>query len=229
MDKQLKEHQLVCPDCNVRMALRGRSRLKYICPECNGSLIANVYGKPMGVPGTKEDRKWRRKAHSVFEQLWRDGLASRSASQRWLARQLGISPKQCHFGYMRADMLREAVRIVNDAREDNPSRPTAIDVDPVTSQWRSVASEAVRSLRSSGAKRAALGYWISTRIGTHPIDDVGGLRAAECERLVRCIVRAISGHGKLPRGTRLTETKRTRLLAKLSRRLADVEELRNTA
>ncbi len=111
MGKAIREREVTCPDCRVRMRLQGKARQRYVCPSCKGSLTAGPNGKPRGVPGTKETREWRRRAHTVFDRLWRESGVSRSAAQTWLATKLGIATKRCHFSYMKTPTLKRVVKL----------------------------------------------------------------------------------------------------------------------
>lgn len=185
MGKAIRERKIKCADCSVRMRLQGRARLKYVCPKCNASLIAGQNGKPMGVPVTKETRQWRRRAHTVFDQLWRSGVVTRSSAQRWLAKQLGIPTNRCHFGYMEKAMLEKVVRLCDEAAEGERPGPTATDEDPVTSQQRRMANESMKLLRRTGANPTALRYWIAHHVKVDAYDDIGGFSSEQCEQLVR--------------------------------------------
>ena len=144
MGKPIRQRKLNCADCGINMRLLGKSRLHYSCPKCSASLVADQYGRPRGFPGTQEVRRWRRCAHTVFDRLWRSGDVTRSAAQRWLASELGIPSRQCHFSLMQAEMLMEAVRICDAVRDGHRPGPCTVNDDPKTSMHRRQANDAVR-------------------------------------------------------------------------------------
>lgn len=65
---------------------------------------------PLGGLANAETRAARQRAHKLFDALWtakmhRDGCsqdAARSAAYAWLAREMGIEPRDCHIGMMDA-------------------------------------------------------------------------------------------------------------------------------
>ena len=67
---------LKCGDCGAEMRLRTSpkwDRPFYGCskfPECRGSHGARTDGAPLGVPGNKETKLARIRAHKVFDVLW---------------------------------------------------------------------------------------------------------------------------------------------------------------
>lgn len=203
MGKAIRERDVTCPDCRVRMRLQGKARLKYVCPGCKGSLTAEANGKPRGVPGTKETREWRRRAHTAFDRLWREGGVSRSAAQRWLATELGIARKRCHFSYMQTPMLKRVVKLCDAVADGDLAGPDAIDHDPRTSSYRQMAHEAIRLLRRAGAHPTALRYWVSHHTDADAHEDVGGLTSAQCKGLIRRCNQVFFHGARPPRGLKL--------------------------
>ena len=199
MSRAIRERQVRCADCSVLMQLRGKSRFHYSCPKCSASLVADIHGRPHGVPGSREDRQWRRKAHLTFDRLCRSGDITRSAGERWLARELGIPVKQFHFSYMRVEALRRVVELCDDVSEGRRWGPTAINDDEETSKDRRLANEALRLLRRTGAHPIATRHWLAHHVGIPSFVDVGGLSSQECQRLVQAVARAFAGEIKLPR------------------------------
>lgn len=72
---------VICPKCGAEMALRstnkyllkdGSPRKFYGCsrwPDCDATHGAHPDGRPLGVPGTDEDKKGRIAAHATFDAL----------------------------------------------------------------------------------------------------------------------------------------------------------------
>lgn len=203
MGSENREREVHCADCKVLMRLRGKTRLKYECPKCKASLIAGANGKPQGVPGNKETREWRRRAHMVFEKMWKSEGVSRSSAQRWLAKKLKIPPTRCHFGYMNIPMLKRVVAYSGAVCDGELAGPTALDTDPETSEYRRMANDAVRLLRRAGAHPTALRYWIAHHTGGDPQCDVGGFTSQECKRIIERCERVFCGGAKAPRGVKL--------------------------
>ncbi len=211
MAKSLRERNVVCPDCTVRMRLRGKSRLKYVCLQCRASLIANKYGQPLGSPTTKDVRRLRMRAHIAFDQLWKSGDVTRSSAQRWIANELGIPFRRCHFGYMNRQQLEVVIDLSNAVLDGTKRGPTAVDRDPITSQHRRMANEAIKLLRRAGAHPTALRYWVAHHTQAKVFVDVGGLPSEDCKRLIARCELVFSGQAKPPRGAKLD--KRLQLVA----------------
>lgn len=223
MGKVIRERKVACADCSVMMRLRGKSRLHYWCPRCSASLIADQYGRPHGMPGTAEERRWRRSARTVFDRLWRSGNVTRSSAQRWLAGELGIPRAQCHFSGMRIEMLRESVRVCDAVHEGRRQGPRAVDDDPKTSERRRLANEAVKLFRQAGAHPIALRHWIAHHVGVASFVDVGGMSGDECERLIRLCDQSFHGRKKLPRGAKLDRKLKLRAIIMTRRMLQQIE------
>ena len=74
---------------------------------------------PLGRLADAELRREKRRAHAAFDPLWlrkmtRDECSpgeARSAGYKWLARELGIPPRECHIGWMDAETCRRVVEI----------------------------------------------------------------------------------------------------------------------
>lgn len=224
MGKEIRERKLTCPDCMLPMRLRGKSRMKYICLGCNASLISNQYGQPLGHPATKEVRHLRRHAHIVFDQLWKSNTFTRSAAQRWLAKQLGISTRQCHFGYMSRNRLKKVIRICESAENGDVVGPIQADDDPIASKRRQAANKAVQLLRRAGAHPSALRYWVGHQVAVDEFNNVGGLTGPDCVKLVTRIERVFAGGVKGPRGVKVDRRLMLTALPKLRRLLRELEE-----
>jgi hypothetical protein len=66
-----------------------------------------------------ELRGWKKKAHSVFDPLWRKKIEregcsksfARKAGYRWLSEQLDIPFEKCHIGEFDVDMCQRVVEV----------------------------------------------------------------------------------------------------------------------
>ena len=103
------------------MVLRNSQKfgLFYGCaryPDCNATHGAYSDGKPLGIPANKETKNARIKAHSAFDELWKDkrnkgALNARSDAYKWLAEKLGITPEECHIGRFNIEMCKRVMEI----------------------------------------------------------------------------------------------------------------------
>ncbi|HFJ9936331.1 TPA: zinc-finger-containing protein [Pseudomonas aeruginosa] len=62
-------------------------------------------------------RDSRNRCKKPFERIWRDGLMSRADAYAWLAKQLGLSAAECHFGLFDVDRCERAKRICDQYLE----------------------------------------------------------------------------------------------------------------
>lgn len=109
-----------CGDCGAPMHQR-RSRYGYFfgCsryPECKGNLGCSPDGTPLGTPGDARTREARRRAHHLFDKLWKSGLVTggRRGAYVWLKRTLGMSKKQAHIAKMN---IQQCEAVVAAAKE----------------------------------------------------------------------------------------------------------------
>ena len=195
----LKEYNIVCPDCNVKMRLRGRARPLYKCPDCKGTLAAGAKGKPKGVPGTKAVRALRQQAHVAFDRFWKSETVTRSGAQKWLTQELGMKPHRCHFSYMDEESLHRIIQICDAARLRRAPGPRAEDLDPATKDCRGMANEALGALLSGGANKGTLKGWVTYHTETNG-KSIGEFNIEECRRLIDTCRAAMKGQVCLPRG-----------------------------
>lgn len=67
----------------------------------------------------KEVRLLRKQAHQVFDKLWRcelypDRLMARVSAYRWLARQMGMRYKECHFSVFDKGLCEAAIMVCQE-------------------------------------------------------------------------------------------------------------------
>lgn len=134
LDEQLEERRrvfpgerfdLVCADCGAPLQLRASRQARmspfYGCskyPSCQSAHSAHPDGRPKGVPGNKETRKARIRAHTVFDQLWKfdsplkKNRLTRSQAYAWMRMNLGLTRAEAHIGNFdeaQCDRLIQAV------------------------------------------------------------------------------------------------------------------------
>lgn len=79
-------------------------------PDCNACHGAHPDGKPVGRPGTPEEKKARQAAHAAFDPIWQKGMMKRKQAYKWLARELGFE-KDCHIGSFDVLMCKKVVEV----------------------------------------------------------------------------------------------------------------------
>lgn len=66
---------------------------------------------PLGRLANEELRVAKKRAHSVFDPIWKTQMMTRSGAYQWLATQLGIKTKDCHIGMFDIETCRKTVDI----------------------------------------------------------------------------------------------------------------------
>ena len=74
----------------------GKSVMVYLCKPCNAYVgCHNNTKKSLGTMANAETREWRKKAHSVFDPIWKSGKMSRGAAYNELKKVFG---REIHIG-----------------------------------------------------------------------------------------------------------------------------------
>lgn len=125
MEDEYKSKAPICKTCGVKTYLtsfyylknrrsrknKSNCRLIYMCPQCHR--YVNVHrgtNEPLGFPGDKELRIWRKFTHSVFDRLWqRNG--NRNKTYQWLAKKLNIEFEECHIGNFDSKQCKKTIEI----------------------------------------------------------------------------------------------------------------------
>jgi hypothetical protein len=117
-----------CPYCGKDVLLRdsamvyGRSYgMIYVCsgwPKCD-SYVGCQKGteKALGRLANPELRFWKKKAHDIFDKLWKHGEMSRTDAYIWLSRELAIHPDKCHIGMFDIDQCKSVCDAVKEFRK----------------------------------------------------------------------------------------------------------------
>jgi len=111
-------NQIICGECGAPMVLRqtkrflhknGQPRKFYGCsrwPECNGIHGAHPNGEPLGIPANKETKRWRIKAHNVFDEWWKSGSVHRKRAYQELNKHFD---REIHIGAADIPLCREII------------------------------------------------------------------------------------------------------------------------
>ena len=90
------------------------------CEPCGAHVGCHPGGdKPLGRLADAELRRWKGRAHGAFDPLWKSGHMRRKDAYKWLARQLGIKPKDCHIGTMDIPTCQRVVEICRALRAED--------------------------------------------------------------------------------------------------------------
>src|SRR3989344_7903451 len=114
-----------CPECGAPMTLRettkyktkkGLARKFYGCtryPVCNGTHGAHPDGKPLGVPGDKETKQWRIKAHDALDTLSKKFGYNKADSYKLLQTTMGMNSEKAHIGRFNIEECKTLISRLN--------------------------------------------------------------------------------------------------------------------
>lgn len=121
---------VVCQYCNKPAALVDSSVIYgssygmiYLCGDCNAYVgVHKGTERPLGTLANEETREWRRRAHKVFDPLWRQNVfTSRRTAYRWLAKALGV--REVHIGASDIETCRKIIQACEDKITSRPNPP----------------------------------------------------------------------------------------------------------
>lgn len=87
--------------------------MTYWCRECDALVGThhNNPNSPLGTMANKELRMWRRKAHAVFDQLWKSGKMTRDNAYLLLKEKFN---KKVHIGESDIEMCKKVIKLVEE-------------------------------------------------------------------------------------------------------------------
>jgi ssDNA-binding Zn-finger/Zn-ribbon topoisomerase 1 len=150
-EKPPAECDLTCPECGAAMRLKkSKYGLFYSCsmfPACRASHGAHPDGRPLGRPGTAEEKVARVCAHEAFDTMYKGPNApkSKSAAYQWMERVMDLTPEECHIGLFDMDACEELMRMV--AEFHRGGRVTRRKTTSHEEQWRAQYAAARRQSR----------------------------------------------------------------------------------
>ena len=114
-----------CPYCNSTVELRDSSiiygesyGLVYICsnyPECDAYVgVHKGTEDSLGTMANAELREWRKKAHAVFDEIWKSGKMTRKAAYTKLMLVMALRKKDAHIAKMNVDQCKKVVEVFNE-------------------------------------------------------------------------------------------------------------------
>lgn len=97
--------------------LRGiEDEVAFLC-ECGARVRCHKgTSRPMGHAANRRTADARRRAHTMFDELWQRGpyarfAEGRSKAYKWLASEMSIRPDDCHFGLMNLPQCEWAIEL----------------------------------------------------------------------------------------------------------------------
>ena len=123
-------NKIVCPYCGNKAVLSDSSVIYgksygqvYLCsnyPVCDAFVgVHKGSVKPLGTLANNELRDLRKRAHNLFDRIWRDKEMSRNGAYRWLADKMGLSRKQTHIAMFNESQCRQVIEIMKERTKDN--------------------------------------------------------------------------------------------------------------
>lgn len=106
----------------------------WLCKPC-GAYVGCHEGttRALGRLANSSLRKARMEAHAAFDPFWRERNMTRRQGYRWLADQLGITPRQCHIAFFDEARCHRVVAVVRRAEAKEPSTAKPV-VTPAASE-----------------------------------------------------------------------------------------------
>ena len=79
----------------------------WFCKDCNAWVgVHKGTSTPLGTLANAELRAYRRKAHGLFDRIWRRRWMSRGKAYAWLSEQMGLTREETHIGMFNAEQCR---------------------------------------------------------------------------------------------------------------------------
>ena len=90
----------------------GRSFMIWLCQPCNAYVGTHQNTKkPLGTMADRLTREWRKKAHEVFDPLWKEGHHSRDGAYILLSRKMG---KETHIGESDVETCKKIIQVLGE-------------------------------------------------------------------------------------------------------------------
>lgn len=95
----------------------------YYCKPCNAWVgVHKGSGTPLGTLANAELRAYRRKAHGLFDRIWRCRWMSRSKAYGWLSEQMGLAREETHIGMFSIEQCRTVIDLCLAYERDRISK-----------------------------------------------------------------------------------------------------------
>lgn len=116
----------ICPYCGAKpvytdssVVYRKSYGMIYLCIPCNAFVgVHEGTDKPLGRLANAELRLWKKRAHAVFDVLWKHKEAcgtphhkARQAAYKWLSKELGLPPQHTHIGMFDVGLCKKVVAL----------------------------------------------------------------------------------------------------------------------
>jgi len=122
------KHPVLCPYCGKKAEKATGATIYphradlyekrfYLCEPCDAYVGVHAgTWLPFGRLANAELREIRRKAHALFDPLWKKGEMTRGEAYGWLSRSLGITREETHIGNFDVAMCQETINAVTELK-----------------------------------------------------------------------------------------------------------------
>jgi len=118
-----------CPYCGQQAeyvdsaVIYGRSYgMVYLCRQCDAYVgVHKGTDQPLGRLANRELRRWRNRAHAMFDPLWQKGRfrRRRNDAYAWLAEKMGLPKEETHIAMFNVPQCKQVIQIMNDERRQS--------------------------------------------------------------------------------------------------------------
>ena len=116
------EVPMACPDCEGtlrRRYVKKYGKHQYICDRgCRAAIGCHPNGAVLGIPGNRETRLARMRAHAAFDAIWKSGAMPRAKAYGWLSKQMGL--ERIHIAELDVAGCRRVIEIALAYKPETP-------------------------------------------------------------------------------------------------------------
>ena len=117
------KYKVLCPYCHKSAELVDSKEIYkksygmlWICRPCEAYVGTHKNSKrfaPLGTLANRELREWRKRAHLVFDPIWKESKKQnmRTRTYAWLATKLRLPVNKCHIGMFNLDQCQRTVAV----------------------------------------------------------------------------------------------------------------------
>lgn len=89
----------------------------YVCKPCDAYVGTNGNTKKaLGTLAKRELRELRKRAHFLFDPLWRQKKMTRNEAYKWLQKNMDLSPDKAHIGMFNEEQCKELIQKIKTYR-----------------------------------------------------------------------------------------------------------------
>ncbi|MFT8319307.1 MAG: zinc-finger-containing protein [Bacillus sp. (in: firmicutes)] len=116
---------VICPYCNTPSIFMSSKEFYandyktnlYVCSPCDA--YVGTHGntrQPLGTLANRNLREMRKRAHSLFDPLWKKRKMSRSAAYSWMQQVMDLPPEKAHIGMFNIEQCEKLISLVKQYR-----------------------------------------------------------------------------------------------------------------